>query len=48
VRGATNTYVAFVTDIVAATSFRITMASVAGPASYTPIVNFTIIKGVSA
>jgi hypothetical protein len=48
VRGATNTYVAFVTDIVAATSFRITMASVAGTASDTPIVNFTIIKGVSA
>jgi hypothetical protein len=48
VRGATNTYVAFVTAIVAATSFQITMASVAGTASDTPIVNFTIIKGVSA
>jgi hypothetical protein len=48
VRGATNTYVAFVTDIVAATSFKITMASVVGTASDTPIVNFTIIKGVSA
>jgi len=48
VRGATNTYVAFVTAIVAATSFQITMASVVGTASDTPIVNFTIIKGVSA
>jgi len=48
VRGATNTYVAFVTAIVAATSFNVTMASVAGTASDTPIVNFTIIKGVSA
>ena len=48
VRGATNTYVAFVTAITAATSFQITMASVVGTASDTPIVNFTIIKGVSA
>lgn len=48
VRGATNTYVAFVSAIVAATSFTITMASVVGTASDTPIVNFTIIKGVSA
>jgi hypothetical protein len=48
VRGATNTYVAFVTAITAATSFQVTMASVAGTASDTPIVNFTIIKGVSA
>ena len=48
VRGATNTYVAFVSAIVAATSFNITMSSVSGVASDTPIVNFTIIKGVSA
>ena len=48
VRGAANTYVAFVTAITAATSFQITMASVVGTASDTPIVNFTIIKGVSA
>jgi hypothetical protein len=48
VRGATNTYVAFVTAIVAGTSFNVTMASVAGTASDTPIVNFNIIKGVSA
>lgn len=48
VRGATNTYVAFVSAITAATSFQVTMASVAGVASDTPIVNFTIIKGVSA
>jgi len=48
VRGATNTYVASVTAITAATSFQITMASVVGTASDTPIVNFTIIKGVSA
>jgi hypothetical protein len=48
VRGATNTYVAFVSAITAATSFQVTMASVAGTASDTPIVNFTIIKGVSA
>ena len=48
VRGATNTYTASVTAITAATSFQITMASVAGTASDTPIVNFTIIKGVSA
>jgi len=48
VRGATNTYVAFVTAITAATSFQVTMASVVGTASDTPIVNFTIIRGVSA
>ena len=48
VRGATNTYVAFVSAITAATSFQVTMASVAGTASDTPIVNFTIIKGVAA
>lgn len=48
VRGATNTYVASVTAITAATSFQITMASVAGTASDTPIVNFAIIKAVSA
>jgi len=48
VRGATNTYVASVTAIVAATSFQVTMASVVGTASDTPVVNFTIIKGVSA
>jgi hypothetical protein len=48
VRGATNTYVAFVSAITAATSFQVTMASVVGIASDTPIVNFTIIKGVSA
>lgn len=48
VRGATNTYVAFVTAITAATSFQVTMASVVGTASDTPIVNFTIIKGVSS
>lgn len=48
VRGATNTYVAFVSAITAATSFQVTMASVVGTASDTPIVNFTIIKGVSA
>lgn len=48
VSGATNTYVASVTAITAATSFQITMASVVGTASDTPIVNFAIIKGVSA
>jgi hypothetical protein len=48
VRSATNTYVAFCAFITAATSFTITMASVAGVASDTPIVNFAIIKGVSA
>jgi hypothetical protein len=48
VRGATNTYVASVTAITAATSFQVTMASVAGTASDTPIVNFAIIKAVSA
>lgn len=48
VRGATNTYLAFVTAITAATSFEVTMVSVVGIASDTPIVNFTIIKGVSA
>jgi len=48
VRGATNTYVAFCSAITAATSFQVTMASVAGVSSDTPIVNFTIIKGVSA
>jgi hypothetical protein len=48
VRGATNTYVASVSAITASTSFEITMASVAGTASDTPIVNFAIIKGVSS
>lgn len=48
VRGSTNTYVANCTSIIAATSFRVTMVSVSGVASDTPIVNFTIIKGVSA
>lgn len=48
VRGATNTYVASVTAITAATSFQVTMASVAGTASDTPIVNFNIIRGVTA
>lgn len=48
VRGASNTYVSFVTAITAGTSFQITMASVAGTASDTPIVNFAIIKAVSA
>lgn len=48
VRGATNTYVAFVSAIVAGTSFNVTMASVAGTASDTPILNFNIIRGVSA
>ena len=48
VRGATNTYIAFVSAITAATSFQVTMASVAGTASDTPIVNFAIIKAVSA
>lgn len=48
VRGATNTYVASVSAITASTSFEITMASVSGTASDTPIVNFAIIKGVSS
>jgi hypothetical protein len=48
VRGGTNTYIANCSQITAATSFRVTMVSVAGTASDTPIVNFTIIKGVSA
>jgi hypothetical protein len=48
VRGGTNTYIANCTSITAATSFRVTMVSVSGVASDTPIVNFTIIKGVSA
>jgi hypothetical protein len=48
VRGATNTYIAFVSAITAATSFQITMASVVGTASDTPIVNFAILKSVAA
>jgi hypothetical protein len=48
VRGATNTYIASVTAIVAATSFTVTIASVLGTASDTPIINFNIIRGVSA
>ena len=48
VRGGSNTYVANCSQIIAATSFRVTMVSVAGTASDAPIVNFTIIKGVSA
>lgn len=48
VRGGSNTYVANCSQITAATSFRVTMVSVAGTASDSPIVNFAIIKGVSA
>jgi hypothetical protein len=48
VRGASNTYIAFVSAITAATSFQVTMASVAGTASDAPIVNFSIHKAVSA
>jgi hypothetical protein len=48
VRGGTNTYIANCSQITNGTSFRVTMVSVAGTASDTPIVNFTIIKGVSA
>jgi hypothetical protein len=48
VRGGSNTYVANCSQIIAATSFRVTMVSVAGIASDTPIVNYAIIKGVSA
>jgi hypothetical protein len=48
IRGGSNTYVANCSLIIASTSFRVTMVSVAGTASDTPIVNFTIIKGVSA
>jgi hypothetical protein len=48
VRGGSNTYVANCSQITAATSFRVTMVSVSGAASDSPIVNFTIIKGVSA
>ena len=48
VRSSTNTYVANVTSIVAATSFTISMASILGTASDTPIVNFSIIRGVAA
>jgi hypothetical protein len=48
VRSGTNTYVANVTSIVAATSFTVSMASILGVASDTPIVNFNIIRGVAA
>lgn len=48
VRSGTNTYVANVTSIVAATSFTVSMVSVLGVASDTPIVNFNIIRGVAA
>jgi hypothetical protein len=48
VRGGSNTYVANCSSISAGVSFRVTMVSVAGVASDTPIVNFAIIKGVSA
>jgi hypothetical protein len=48
VRGGSNTYVANCSQIIAATSFMVTMVSVAGIASDAPIVNFAIIKGVSA
>ena len=48
VRNTPNAYVAFCSSITAATSFQVTMASVTGIALDTPIVNFTIIKGVSA
>jgi len=47
VRGATNTYVAFVSNIIGTTSFQISMVSISGTASDAPIVNFAIIKGSS-
>ena len=47
VRGATNTYVASVSNISNANAFRISMVSIAGTASDTPIVNFAIIKASS-
>jgi hypothetical protein len=47
VRGASNTYVASVSNITASTSFQISMVSILGTASDTPIVNFAIIKASS-
>lgn len=48
VRSSTNTYVAYVSAITAGVSFQVTMASVSGTASDTPVINFTIIKSVAA
>lgn len=48
VRSSTNTYEAFVSAITAGVSFQITMVSVSGTASDTPVVNFTILKSVAA
>lgn len=48
VRGAANSYVAFASNIVAGTSFTVSIAAQIGTASDTPIVNFNIIRGVAA
>jgi hypothetical protein len=45
--GATNTYFYFVTAV-AAGSFVITFWTTGGTASDTPVINFNVIKGVSA
>jgi len=45
--GASNTYVLSVTTV-AAGSFNITFYTTGGTASDTPIINFAVIKGVTA
>ena len=48
VRSGTNTYIATVSAITAATSFQVSMVSIVGTAVDAPIVNFAIIKSVAA
>jgi hypothetical protein len=47
VKSGTNTYIACV-SAVAAGSFRITFASIAGTASDAPVINFAVVKAVAA
>jgi hypothetical protein len=48
VSSSTNTYIMFVSKIVAYTGFDVTFYSAVGTASDTPVVNFTIIKGATS
>jgi hypothetical protein len=47
VKSSTNTYLAFV-SAVASTSFQISLISLTGTASDTPVINFAVIKGATS
>jgi hypothetical protein len=48
IRGGTNTYIAVPSGIVAGVSFSVSFVSLVGVAVDAPIINFNIIRGVSA